>query len=194
MRAPRAVTLFDAVVDRWFDRRLRGRPVADRVMYSASALGDFSLIWHLLGSARGLRSERDTDAAIRLSVCLGVESVLVNGVLKGLLPRNRPAPSVARPFALRTPKTTSFPSGHASAGFTAATLITDSGGSPAIWYPLAAVVGLSRVHVTIHHASDVVAGAVVGLALGQAAKKAWPLTEPVQSVTGAAAISPEPRP
>jgi undecaprenyl-diphosphatase len=175
VRAPETVTRFDAAVDGFFERHLRGRPVVDRVFYSASALGDFSLIWHLLGAARGVRSDRDADAAIRLSVCLGVESVVVNGALKRLLPRNRPARSITRPLRLRAPKTTSFPSGHASAGFTAATLITDAGGSPAVWYPLALVVGLSRVHVSIHHASDVAAGAVVGVALGQIAKRAWPL-------------------
>jgi membrane-associated phospholipid phosphatase len=174
----RAIARFDAAVDGFFERRLRGRPTVDRVFYSASALGDFSLIWHLLGAARGLRSDRDAQAAVRLSACLGVEAVLVNGVIKGLIPRTRPTPKTRRPFRLRSPKTTSFPSGHASAGFTAATLITDAGGAPAVWYPLAAVVGFSRVHVSIHHASDVVAGAIVGVALGQAAKRAWPLPDP----------------
>jgi undecaprenyl-diphosphatase len=174
-----AVARFDAAVDGFFDRRLRGRVPVDRFFYSASALGDFSLIWHLVGAARGVRSDRDVDAAIRLSVCLGVESALVNGALKQLLPRNRPAPRRIRPLHLRTPKTTSFPSGHASAGFTAATLITDAGGAPAFWYPLAALVGLSRVQVSIHHASDVAAGALVGVALGQIAKRAWPLSDRV---------------
>jgi undecaprenyl-diphosphatase len=178
VRAPAVITRFDAAVDGFFERRLRGRQVADRLFYSASALGDFSLIWHLLGGVRGLRSDREADAAIRLSVCLGLESALVNGALKGLIPRTRPSNRRARPLRLRLPSTTSFPSGHASAGFTAATLITDAGGSRAVWYPLAAVVGLSRVHVSIHHASDVAAGAVVGVALGQIAKRAWPLPPP----------------
>lgn len=178
MNAPAIVTRFDAAVDNFFDRHLRGRPLVDRAFYSASALGDFSLIWHLVGAARGVRSDRDAHAAIRLSVCLGIESALVNGALKSLVPRNRPRARVARPLRLRTPKTTSFPSGHASAGFTAATLITDAGGSPVVWYPLAAAVGLSRVHVSIHHASDVAAGAIVGVALGQIAKRVWPLPDP----------------
>jgi undecaprenyl-diphosphatase len=170
------IARFDAAVDRFFDDHLRGRPVADRVFYSASALGDFSLIWHLLGAAKGLRSERDAAAALRLSACLGAEAVLVNGVVKGLIPRTRPVSPIRRPLRLRTPKTTSFPSGHASAGFTAATLMTDAGGCPAFWYPLATVVALSRVHVSIHHTSDVAAGAVVGVALGQIARRAWPLS------------------
>ena len=62
------VAAFDAAVDRAFDH-LRGNPVADHVMYGASALGDFSLIWALLGSAKSLRSERDEQAFLRLVVC-----------------------------------------------------------------------------------------------------------------------------
>jgi hypothetical protein len=50
-----AVARFDDQVDSWFDR-LRGNPVADRLFYGASELGDFSLVWLILGALRGLRS------------------------------------------------------------------------------------------------------------------------------------------
>jgi membrane-associated phospholipid phosphatase len=40
---------------------------------------------------------------------------------------------------------------------------------------VAAVVATSRVHVGIHHASDVAAGAALGLVLGRVALKVWPL-------------------
>ena len=83
------VAALDAAVDQAFDR-LRGDPVADRVFYAASALGDFSVIWSLLGSIRGLRSDEDADEAVRLLVCLGLESALVNGLIKSLMPRRRP--------------------------------------------------------------------------------------------------------
>mgnify|MGYP001820664505 FL=1 len=35
-----------------------------------------------------------------------------------------------------------------------------------IWWKIAAIVGISRAYVRIHHGSDVVAGAVVGTLLG----------------------------
>ena len=35
-----------------------------------------------------------------------------------------------------------------------------------LWFKIAAVVGISRAYVRIHHPSDVVGGAVVGLLLG----------------------------
>jgi undecaprenyl-diphosphatase len=35
-----------------------------------------------------------------------------------------------------------------------------------VWFAIAAVVGISRAYVRIHHASDVVGGAIVGFVLG----------------------------
>ena len=65
---------------------------------------------------------------------------------------------------LRRPITTSFPSGHATAAFCAATLL---GGGP-VWYGAAAAVASTRIYVRLHHASDVVVGAALGLGLGLA--------------------------
>lgn len=166
---------FDDAVDARFDR-IRGIPAVDRVLYSVTELADFSLLWHLLGATRGLRSDADAADAVRLSVVLGVESTLVNGGLKSLFKRSRPVPDFERPHHLRVPLTTSLPSGHASAAMCAATLLSDGRGRTTKlgWYGLATVVAASRVHVKIHHASDVLAGAVVGLAVGRVARRVWP--------------------
>ena len=40
---------------------------------------------------------------------------------------------------------------------------------------LAAVVASSRVYVRIHHASDVIAGAALGVALAELTKRIYPL-------------------
>jgi undecaprenyl-diphosphatase len=42
-----------------------------------------------------------------------------------------------------------------------------------LWFGLAGVVATSRVYVKVHHASDVVAGAAIGLALGAVATRVW---------------------
>jgi membrane-associated phospholipid phosphatase len=170
--AAQAVTRFDDAVDRAFDH-LRGRPAVDRVMYAASELGDFGLIWVLLGSARSLRSERDEQEFLRLVVCLGAESLLVNQGVKRVFGRTRPVTTEARPHQLRQPLTSSFPSGHASSGMLAAALLSHGRRTWPLWYGLAALVATSRIHVRIHHASDVVAGAAVGAVLGIAAKRLW---------------------
>jgi len=173
----RRVGEFDRVVDGAFDRHLRHRPVADRVFYAASALGDFSLLWHFVGTARALRSTADERAAVRLAAALAVESVAVNWGIKSLFRRARPSWEQHRPRRLRQPRSSSFPSGHASSGFLAATLLAERSRTPVAWYALAAVVASSRVHVRIHHASDVVGGALLGLAAGRVVRRVWPLRE-----------------
>jgi undecaprenyl-diphosphatase len=168
------VARFDEAADAWF-ARLRGNPITDRAFYLASALGDHSLIWHLSGFMRAALPDGSLRDAIELSATLGVESVLVNLGLKSLFSRTRPVHEGDRPHMLRQPLTSSFPSGHASAAFVAAALLSDHRPLPekALWYGLAGVVATSRVYVKIHHASDVVAGAAVGIALGAAAKRIW---------------------
>jgi undecaprenyl-diphosphatase len=166
----------DAIVDGWFDR-LRGNPAADRLFYGASAVGDFSLVWHMAGVARALGGRPQEREAARLGVSLGIESVLINGVVKSLFRRTRPVPQQHSARKLRNPRSSSFPSGHATSGFMAATLLGAgrSKRTKALWYGAAAIVAASRVHVKIHHPSDVVAGAVVGVGLGAAAKRIWPV-------------------
>ncbi|MDH3755335.1 MAG: phosphatase PAP2 family protein [Acidimicrobiia bacterium] len=165
----------DDVVDDAWDA-LRGRPIVDRIFYTASELADFSLVWHLIGTGRALIPPASPMTAIRLSAALGVESILVNGIIKSVFKRERPVAGHARPLHLRLPRTTSFPSGHASSAFLAATLLAE--GTPRrswAYYGLAGLVATSRVHVRIHHASDVAAGAALGLALGQIVKRVRPL-------------------
>ena len=166
---------FDHAVDARFDRHLRGNAAIDRVMYSVTELADFSLLWHLLAATRALRSDADLHDAVRTSVVLGMEQTLVNAGLKSLFRRKRPIPDFERPHHLRVPRTSSFPSGHASAAFCAATLLSDGRSRPTrlAWFGLAGLVASSRVHVKIHHASDVIGGATVGLVAGQISKRLW---------------------
>ena len=47
-----------------------------------------------------------------------------------------------------------------------------------VYYGLAVVVATSRIYVRIHHASDVLAGAVLGAALGRLGRRLYPLNRP----------------
>ena len=168
------ISRFDHVVDRGFDR-LRGRRVPDKVFYVASDLGDFSLVWMILGALRGLRSERDWHAAVRLGAAAGAESFLVNWVVKSFFRRNRPIVAMEHPHHLRVPLTSSFPSGHATSAFSAALLLSEDDVLWPLYYATAVVVASSRVHVRIHHASDVVVGAGLGTAFGLLVRRLFPL-------------------
>lgn len=167
-----AVRRFDESVDAAFDR-LRGNPVADRAFYAITELGDFGLIWLLLGSARALRSDDDAAEFVRLAACLGIESVVINGVVKSAFRRERPVIQEERPHRIRIPLTTSFPSGHASSAMLAASLLGEGRRTAPLYGALGLWVASSRIYVRIHHASDVVGGLAVGLALGAIARRAW---------------------
>jgi undecaprenyl-diphosphatase len=166
------VARFDDAVDRAFDH-LRGNPVADRVFYAATELGDFGLIWVLIGATQGLRGDRQLARAGRLAATLGVESVLVNGVIKSFFKRERPVSQEPRPYKMRMPLTTSFPSGHSSTAVVAAILLSDGNSWWPVYATVAGVVATSRIYVRIHHASDVVGGLATGLVIGTAARAFW---------------------
>jgi undecaprenyl-diphosphatase len=175
--ARKHVRTFDSFVDRSFDA-LRGPPAVDRLFYAASELGDFSLVWLLLGGARALRSDRDLEAAKRLAVWLAVESFAVNAVIKSVFRRTRPPWEADRPRHLRQPRTSSFPSGHATAACMATILLSEDDPLWPVYCAVGVVVASSRVYVKIHHASDVLAGVVVGAVLGIAGRRLMPLPPP----------------
>jgi membrane-associated phospholipid phosphatase len=162
------VDRLDDAIDVWWDR-FRGRPALDRLYYTASEAADFSLLWHTFGVVQAI-IEDDPMIAIGISGALGIESALVNGPVKSLFKRHRPVHDGPRPHALRQPRTSSFPSGHASAAMVAAALLSRHAGGAA-WYGVGAIVATSRVHVRIHHASDVVGGLAVGVLLGAVARR-----------------------
>ncbi len=172
-----AVARFDKAADSLAARHLRGRRSLDPLMYLASALGDQGVLWMLLAAGQAAR-RRDRDwrrPLVRAVVGLGVESAVVNGPVKWVFRRSRPTHDGPRPLYLRTPRSSSFPSGHASAAFFGAALLRDDDPWWPLYYLAAVVVATSRLHVRIHHASDVVAGAVVGAALGELARALVPL-------------------
>ncbi len=181
MNLPGHLARFDAAVDRYFDAHLRGHRSVDWLMYAASAAGEHSACWLLLAGARGLRSGGSLRAAartvLRAGAVMGVESLIVNGAVKTVFGRRRPTRTQPAPLPLRQPRTSSFPSGHASAAFAAAALLRDGPLWPLV-YALAVTVSASRVHVKLHHASDVIAGAAIGAALGELARHLLPLDTP----------------
>ena len=166
---------FDAAAEELADR-VRELPGADRVFYTASALGDFGLLWVIFALFRALRGGKDNErAAFRGVLATGIESFLVNICLKSVFRRARPVEQVEHPLPLRIPLTSSFPSGHATAAFCGAMLLAENDRLGPFYFLSAVVIAISRVYVRIHHASDVVGGVIVGLLLGQIGKRLFPL-------------------
>lgn len=155
----------DEVVDAGLER-VRGNPIVDRVFTVASALGDFSMIWHAINLALGLTRRHGSarNRVVTFAVLIGLESLVVNQGVKRLFKRTRPTVAGDSRLRVRHPRTSSFPSGHASAATFAASLLGPRATRPAssLIYAAASIVATSRAYVRIHHASDVIAGVVTG--------------------------------
>ena len=165
---------FDHSVDQSLERlrTARWHRVPDHVFRTASVLGDFSLVWHLTAALRGLTSDHHANQAMILWLLVALESLVVNQGIKRLFRRQRPMVSGDPRYTVRTPSTSSFPSGHASSAFFVATVLIgwDGWAWAPLWLSLAVVVACSRAYVRIHHATDVLGGIVVGVVLGVIAR------------------------
>lgn len=158
---------FDSTGDRLLEP-LRTNSITKTVFGFASTVGDFSIIWHVTGLLYAIGSMNRFHQALALSIALGAESIVVNQGVKRIFRRERPTVSGDDRFDVRTPSTSSFPSGHASSATFAAMILIWMTGFPlaVLWILLAGVVALSRVVVRIHHLSDIVGGIFTGAILG----------------------------
>lgn len=157
--------------DTWFDRLLeptRNFKPTVWLFTAATALGDFGILWHLVGIVRAVADTSRVKQALILSALMGVESLLLNQGIKPFFKRERPTVKGDSRFKIRKPRTSSFPSGHASSAFFAAVVLTRWSSGPAIaaWFVFAVIVATSRVAVRIHHATDIFAGALIGTTMG----------------------------
>ena len=161
------LTAFDTRFDRLLEPTRNFKPTV-WLFTAATALGDFGMLWHIVGIVRAVADNSRVKQALILSALMGVESLVLNQGIKRFFKRERPTVKGDSRFKIRKPHTSSFPSGHASSGFFAAVVLTRWSSGPAIatWFAFAVIVATSRVAVRIHHATDIFAGALVGTAMG----------------------------
>lgn len=131
--------------------------------YSWGVLGAFFLGGKLLDDDKAMAVAEDGLASSLIA------SGAITPLLKVTLGRRRPN---------QTPDTyslggggTSFPSGHATQAFAIASVVASHYDS--LWvkvgaYGLASLVGWSRMEQRAHYASDVLAGALIGIVVGKA--------------------------
>jgi membrane-associated phospholipid phosphatase len=130
-----------------------------------------SLVFVAAGAVDDVR-RRALRAAPVIAIAFGLSS-LASTLVKGLIDRPRPT---FDPL-IDLPASASFPSGHATTAFAAAVACAVL--LPRLRVPalvLATLVAVSRVYLGVHYLVDVVAGALLGGAIGLAV--AWPFRPP----------------
>lgn len=154
-------------------------PDLDGAMARLSQAANFSRLSFASAAvlaATGGRTGR--RAAAHGLAAIAVTSSTVNLVAKPLGGRRRPDRAGRRvPVARHVPMpaSTSFPSGHAAAAFAFATGVGHVLPPAAVpLHGLAALVAYSRVHTGVHYPADVIAGALIGIALAQLTTRVLP--------------------
>lgn len=101
----------------------------------------------------------------------GIQYGYLQSSAEALVARTRPYDLLGYEILVRRLGDYSFPSGHTSASFAAATAIyaIDRRWGAAA-YVLAALIGFSRLYLGVHFPTDVLAGAVVGILAAKAAQ------------------------
>jgi membrane-associated phospholipid phosphatase len=148
-------------------------PPAERAIAAYSRLGEHGACWLALGTAG---ATLDRDPARRKAWRRGIKAVAVgyaiNYAVKLTVRRKRPELPGLPPLT-PTVSQLSFPSAHATTSFAAARAF--AGLVPA-WPLYAAAVAflLSRPYLGVHYPSDVLAGAVLGTAIGEIVRSPTP--------------------
>lgn len=149
---------------------LRGRPAADTAAVVLSNLADYGFAWSVVAAAKGRRRGPARRRALEALAVAGCTSFAVNWAVKEMVQRGRPA-GAAEADGVRTPTSSSFPSGHTLASFCTAVVLADGPGELTAFLTFASAVAASRVHLRAHHATDVLGGALIGAGIGLAGRR-----------------------
>lgn len=143
--------------------------VLDQIFKGLTYAGTYGAVWLVLAGVFAVALRRPQIFVWTL-VADGVAE-LVGDAIRAAIPRARPHlhALIARPH------THSFPSGHATTSFACATVLAFA--VPRLRLPLfalAAAIAWSRVYVGVHYPLDVLAGALLGAAIGIAVFRVLP--------------------
>lgn len=162
-------------------RAATARPaqLVDNIVYPLTRSADGGVLWLTIAALlAGSGNPTARRAAIRATASLTLTSIVANLVVKPIFRRPRPNPirHSWQSRAFKTPRTTSFPSGHSAcaAAFAVGATAETPWATPLLG--LAAAVAYSRVRTRVHYPLDVIAGLGIGTAIALAMKSYGPIS------------------
>jgi membrane-associated phospholipid phosphatase len=139
-------------------------PGLERAAKALGKAGNNGAIWFAVGIALAVVDGSNREAWL-ICAALGPVAIGLNYVVKAIVRRPRPALEGLPPLG-GAPSSLSFPSAHATSSFAVATAMTRVEPLGALAFVLAFALALGRPYLGMHYPSDVLAGAVLGVALG----------------------------
>lgn len=139
----------------------------DSFMMAVTSLGNGGILWIALAAVL-LIFKKSRKYGLMMALALILGALICNVTLKPLVARIRPyelAESVK--LLISAPADYSFPSGHTTASFAAASSLFISGakGRYAVLL-LAVLIAFSRLYLYVHYPTDVLAGMMIGIFCG----------------------------
>ena len=162
-----------------FIRESLASPAGDIVMKIFTYSGSGGAVWIAIAMAAFLSGRREWKITGTMLMAALVMTLLIDNImLKNLIARPRPfiTDSSFVP-AIKPPLGYSFPSGHSCSSFACAmvlhrrlreTLSRGRAFAVAVVWVTAGLIAFSRLYFYVHFPTDVIAGAVIGAAIGLA--------------------------
>ena len=156
-----------------FDQRLLARDAHPRAHARRSSgprsllgkAGNNGAIWVAIGVVLALVDSSNRESWLICAVLAPV-AIALNYVIKAVVTAPSDLVLEGLPPLGGAPSSLSFPSAHATSSFAVATAMTRVEPIAALAFILAAALALGRPYLGMHYPSDVLAGAILGIALG----------------------------